>query len=195
MDAPPSAERTRLGNGVWLAGVVGIVFLVVFMFGGRLNSGEEVIDSPLVGRQVAPLVLEPMDDGPVVRLGDLRGGVVVINFWASWCVSCREELPVLAATATAYADDDVTFVGILHSDSPSRARTYLDNGARVEGFRYVSDEESRAAIEMGVYGQPETFIIGRDGTVVSRIWGPGSMPALAQAIDSALAGPAEQIKG
>ena len=107
--ARPGRRRVlRLAAVMVVAAVIGIGAV----FGSRLTSDPTVVDSPLIGRPAPDVVLPALDGPDKVALADLRGQVVVVNFWASWCVACREEHPVLVGVAQQYRDVGVTFVGI-----------------------------------------------------------------------------------
>jgi cytochrome c biogenesis protein CcmG/thiol:disulfide interchange protein DsbE len=171
-----------LRRAAWTAVVV--VLGVAAAFGTRLGLDPGVVDSPLLG-QPAPDVALPRLDGPgTVALSDLRGQVVVVNFWASWCVPCREENDDLLAAAARY--DDVTFLGIVYQDTPQAARAFLDELG--QGYDHLLDPGSRAAIDFGVFGIPETFFIDPDGTVAAKIIGTSDLGVLSATLDAVIAG-------
>jgi cytochrome c biogenesis protein CcmG/thiol:disulfide interchange protein DsbE len=98
----------------------------------------------------------------------LKGRVTLVNVWASWCAPCREEHPVLVELAK---DTSVALVGINYKDQPDNARRFL--GALGNPFAAVGvDANGRAAIDWGVYGVPETFVIAPDGTIAYKHVGP-----------------------
>ena len=107
---------------------------------------------------------------------DLKGGVTVVNVWASWCAPCRQEHPLLMDLAKNPA---VRVVGINYKDNPENARRFL--GALGNPFAAVGgDPSGRAAIDWGVYGVPETFVVGPDGAIRHKHIGPltpEAMPA------------------
>ena len=126
---------------------------------------------------------------PGLDSADFRGQVTVLNVWASWCVPCRDEAPLLMTLA---ADPRVRVVGINYKDQPDNARRFLGrygNPFAANG----TDDNGRAAIEWGVYGVPETFVIGRDGRIAYKLIGPVTPDnldaALKPAIEQALANP------
>ena len=171
-----------LRRAAWAAVV--LVVGVAAAFGTRLGLDPGVVDSPLLG-QPAPDVELPRLDGPgTVALSDLRGQVVVVNFWASWCVPCREENDDLLAAAARY--DDVTFLGIVYQDTPQAARAFLDELG--QGYDHLLDPGSRAAIDFGVFGIPETFFIDPDGTVAAKIIGTSDLGVLSATLDAVIAG-------
>jgi cytochrome c biogenesis protein CcmG/thiol:disulfide interchange protein DsbE len=101
-----------------------------------------------------------------VRLGDLRGRAVVVNFWASWCIPCREEFPMLRRAHRRYRDDGLVIVGVDFRDIPSDARAF----ARRERATWdlVTDEDRATAVAYGVRAIPQTFFITPDGRISQR---------------------------
>ena len=157
-------------------------------FGLRVGKDPTLVDSPLIGRPAPAATLPDLDGGPPVSLSALRGRVVVVNFWASWCVPCRTEHTELVAASSAYREAGVVFVGIDFQDRRTSALAFLDELGRARGYRYVTDPGSRAALDFGVFGVPETFLLDRSGTVAAKITGPVTFPLLAGALDDLLAG-------
>lgn len=180
-------------GGLVLAAVVGVGAVL----GARLGTDPTLVRSPLIGQPAPDSEWPYLEKDGVLRLADLRGEVVVVNFWASWCVPCREEHPDLVAAADAYADDGVTFVGVNYQDQKSTAVAFLDELGRGERYEYVVDTGSRGGIDFGVYGVPETFVIDREGTIVAKIMGASNYALLASTLDEVLAGrsPGEVVNG
>lgn len=178
------------GRGVRRAalGVVVAALLIGAAFGSRLNRDPTLVKSPLIGTPAATRALPYLEQPGQLSLVDLRGRVVVVNFWASWCVACRQEHSTLMAAAAAYAAAGVTFVGVVYQDRTSSARAFLDELGRGQGYRYVTDPGSRLALDFGVFGVPETFLLDRDGIIVGKITGASTYPLLAGAIEAVLAG-------
>ncbi|HKG92618.1 MAG TPA: redoxin domain-containing protein [Gemmatimonadaceae bacterium] len=179
-----------------IAVAAAVPFIALLGFGLRHDPRE--IPSPLPGREapgfaLAVFSVAPNADAPpapdTVRLAALRGDVVVLNFWASWCLACRDEHGPLAQTAASYANrPDVHFYGVLYQDSPENGREWLRRMG-VPDYPALEDPRSRAAIDYGLYGVPETFFIGRDGRVAYKHVGPVTERLLASKIDSLLAAP------
>jgi cytochrome c biogenesis protein CcmG/thiol:disulfide interchange protein DsbE len=157
-------------------------------------TDRSVVPSALIGRPVPDIALPPVEgverDGkpmPGITPALLQGKVTVLNVWGSWCVPCRDEAPLLHELAR---DSRIQLVGIDQRDQPDNARAFL----RRYGNPFVAlgaDPNGRASIEWGVYGVPETFVVGRDGRIAYKLIGPISpenlKAALKPAIEQALA--------
>jgi cytochrome c biogenesis protein CcmG/thiol:disulfide interchange protein DsbE len=164
--------RYRLVVLIPLLTFLGLALLFVI----RLNAGDpSAIPSALIGRPAPQTTLPPLpglarDGTPVPGLDPAAflGGVSVLNVWASWCVPCHDEAPLLVRLAQ---DKRIRVVGINYKDQPENARRFLGR----YGDPYAAngaDENGRAAIEWGVYGVPETFVVGRDGHIAFKLVGP-----------------------
>ncbi len=191
----PPARAPRVRWARWLAvAVVAAVVVTGGMLGARFGVDPTLVQSPLLGRPAPRATLPMLDGGGQVSLEALRGQVVVVNFWASWCAPCRAEHPDLVAAAAAYRGAGVRFVGVVYQDTPQAARRFLEELGRGRDYLYVTDPGSRAAIDFGVFGIPETFFIDRRGTVVAKITGKSSFPLLADTLDQVLAGRTPQSR-
>jgi cytochrome c biogenesis protein CcmG/thiol:disulfide interchange protein DsbE len=165
-----SALRRRLVVFIPLAFFLALAVL----FYVRLDDDPSHIPSALIGRPVPDVSLPPLAglerDGkavPGLAAGDFQGTVTLVNVWASWCMPCRDEAPLLMQLAD---DPRVRIVGINYKDQPDNARRFL--GAFGNPFAAAgADENGRAAIEWGVYGVPETFLVGRDGKIAFKLVG------------------------
>jgi cytochrome c biogenesis protein CcmG/thiol:disulfide interchange protein DsbE len=156
-----------------------------------LLSGRDasVVPSALIGTQAPATSLPPLEqmDLPGIDSSEFAGQVTLVNVWASWCVPCRQEHPYLMALAQ---DGRVNIAGINYKDRPENARRFL--GELGNPFNSIGvDNSGRTAIDWGVYGVPETFVVGRDGTIVYKHVGPFSAASfreeLVPAIEAALA--------
>jgi cytochrome c biogenesis protein CcmG/thiol:disulfide interchange protein DsbE len=181
----PATTRERRGPrrlilAAWLvAGVAAIVaFLTVSV--GR-PSGP--VDTPIVGRPAPPFDLQTLD-GPRVSLADLRGSPIVLNFWASWCIPCREEAPLLTAAEATYRSDGLRILGVVYQDSAENARDFMARYGQT--YPGLLDPDGRTAIDYGVFGLPETFFIDRAGIVRSRQVGAVTEADLQRQIEAIL---------
>lgn len=157
--------------GLVLAALLGAVLLVSLGWG--LTRATQKADPTLVGSPAPALAIRSLD-GKTIRLADLRGTPLVVNFWASWCVPCRQEAPVLNAAANKYARR-VEFLGVDIQDSDAAARSYQ---AEVQSPYPVGPAIEGRYQDWGVTAPPETFFIDRDGVVNSRVIGPLTEHAL-----------------
>lgn len=187
----PVPERPRRDSRllIWAAVLVAVLTVGIgAVFGARLQKDPTLVDTPLIGNSAPQRQVPYLEKSGSMDLGQLKGQVVVVNFWASWCIACREEHPDLLAAATAYRDRGVQFVGVTYQDRKSSATAFLDEmGRGGANYRYVTDPGSRLAIDFGVFGVPETFFIGRDGRIVAKISGASTLPLLSGTLDALLA--------
>jgi cytochrome c biogenesis protein CcmG, thiol:disulfide interchange protein DsbE len=190
-------KRSLIGAGVALP--------LVALLGFGLTRDPRAIPSPLPGRAAPDFALSVIrrgdlseaataDVGDTVRLAGLRGQVVVLNFWASWCLACRAEHGVLSSAASAYAGRPVRFIGVLYQDSPDNGRAWIQEMGG-QTYSAVNDPGSRTAIDYGLYGVPETFFIGPDGRVTYKHIGPVTEGVLTAHIDSLLAAAPDSAGG
>ena len=145
------------------------VLLAIFWRGLDPNRNPSALPSALIGKPAPTLELPGLLDGTApLSLAAFRGQPVAVNFFASWCLPCRAEHPLLGKIAKEYG---IAVIGIAYKDKPADARRYLDD----LGNPYAAigaDESGRAGIEFGLTGVPETYIVDRDGIVRYRLAGP-----------------------
>jgi len=145
----------------WAIPLAALPVLLLLGYGFRTNPRE--IPSPLIGKPAAPFTLATFDGGQV-SLEALRGRVVVVNFWASWCYpACYEEAPALARAWETYKDRGVMMIGINIQDKEEPAKKFLTQFGHT--FPNAPDPAGRVSVDYGVYGVPETFFIDRAGRV------------------------------
>lgn len=173
-----------------------LIFVVLAaIFAVQLLSGKDntTIPSALIGKPAPQTKLAPVegllrDGAPVPGLdsNDFKGQLTLVNVWGSWCVPCRQEHPHLMEIAK---DKRLRVVGLNYKDEPENARRFL--GDLGNPFAAVgADRNGRSAIEWGVYGVPETFLVGPDGKILYKHVGPFTaqsvkddlMPAVAKAL-------------
>ena len=162
--------------------IFGALAILFFM---RLFAGDAArIPSALIGQSAPPLDLPALDGGAGLKDSDLRQGhVSVVNIFASWCLPCHDEHPVLLDLAAdkALAAKGVRVIGVAQKDDPENVRRFL--GAKGDPYAKVGvDRDGRAGIEWGVYGVPETFIVKGDGAIAFKLVGPMSAQILASVV-------------
>lgn len=164
------------------AGLVVVLPLVALLASG-FGKDPQVLPSMLEGREAPEFALADLDGGGPVRLSALDGPVV-LNFWASWCQPCLYEHPVLLEASKRYGPRGVHFYGVLYGDEVPKAKAWLRRHG--QAYPTLDDADGRVALDYGVGGVPETFVIDRDGHVRLKIVGPADPAALFAALDGVL---------
>ncbi|MFG1417434.1 DsbE family thiol:disulfide interchange protein [Xanthobacter sp. V0B-10] len=178
MSTPPESPVMPPRRRLWLVALPLVLFLALAaLFFSRLETGGDPsrVPSALVGRPAPAVVLEPLAGlnragapVPGFDVAELKGKPTLVNVWASWCAPCREEHPLLMKIAE---DPRLRLVGLNYKDAPDNARRFLGQ----YGLPYAAvgvDPKGRAAIDWGVYGVPETFVLDRNGVIVHKFVGP-----------------------
>lgn len=154
---------------IGLFALLGVLLIIAIV---KMQSGTyspRHIPSPLIDKPLPAFSLSTLHDPKkVLTNDDLRGKVVLINVWASWCVSCRQEHPVLMALAR---QKQIPLIGLNHKDKRENALAFM----QTEGNPYdvsLVDADGRVGIDWGVYGVPETFVIDREGIIRFKYAGP-----------------------
>ncbi len=192
--ASDDSARTKTNNMarnflVLLPLILFIGLAALFYFG--LGAGDpSKLPSALIGKQVPKTDLPPIENlsqngKPVPGLDNatLAGKVSLVNVWASWCVPCHDEVPQLEKLSH---DKRIQLVGINYKDAPDNARRFLNR----YGNPFVAagaDAKGRTAIDWGVYGVPETFLVGRDGRIAYKMVGPITAENLARVLEPEIA--------
>jgi cytochrome c biogenesis protein CcmG, thiol:disulfide interchange protein DsbE len=195
-DRPRRSTLGRIVVALPLILFAGLAGLLLF----RLFAGDPtVVPSALIGREVPEFDLPALsglerggEQVPGFDTADLKGnGVTLVNVWASWCVPCRDEHPLIEALSK---DDRFRVFGINYKDSADNARRFLGH----YGNPYAKvgvDEKGRVGIDWGVYGVPETFVVDNEGRIAFKHVGPLSQQSIAErlipAIEKARAGQPE----
>ena len=177
-------RRGRPGRA-WRWVPVGLALLVIagwaVVAGRSLGRDPKVVRSPLVGRP-APAFRLPALGGGEVDSASYRGEVLVVNFWASWCVPCVEEAPELQAFAARWSGRGVHLVGVAYNDDAADAAEFRDRFGLT--YPQALDTGGRAAIDFGVFGVPETYVIDGRGTVMSKVLGAVDAATLERVLSS-----------
>jgi cytochrome c biogenesis protein CcmG/thiol:disulfide interchange protein DsbE len=162
---------------LWIALSVGVVgALLVAVLATREPAEARFSDSPLLGKP-APAATGRALDGSTMRLADLRGRYVVLNFFATWCVPCQREHPELSRFQNRHAQTgDATVLAVIFDDDVPSVRSFFER----EGgdWPVLDDPGGKIALDFGVRGPPESFLIDPDGFVVSKIVGEVRADAL-----------------
>lgn len=184
LDAPAAAPRRSI---LTILPVVAFALLCAVFF-LRLRSGADpsAVPSAMIGRPAPAFVLEAMpgltgEGGPVPGLSsdEFKGRVTVVNFWASWCAPCQIEHPQLMRLTR---EPGLRLVGIDYKDAPENGRRFLSrNGIPFQAMGM--DSTGRTGIDFGVYGVPETFIVGPDGIIRDKLVGILTPENYAQVLD------------
>jgi len=178
-DRPTARQRPRRGLLPVAVGLAIVALLGLLFYG--LNSqrlGTGLVPNP---HAVAPDFSLQTFDGKTIHLADLRGKTVVVNFWASWCVPCRDEQPVLNDLAKQYADRGVAFIGVNIQDTRPDALAFLQEFS--VGYPVVVDPNGAVYINYGVVAVPETYVITPQGTIEKKFAQPVQGPDLAAVLE------------
>lgn len=176
------------------AGIPVTAFLAVLAWASFSTDGapdgiavNETVTEVRQEKREAPNFALELPQGDSLAVEDLRGKVVMLDFWASWCQPCRDEAPALAQVYREYRERDVEFVGVNLWDNPGDAQLFL----REQGHEYPNgiDADGKIAISYGVRGIPEKFFINRNGEIARKFTGPMNPDLLRQTLDALLAQP------
>jgi cytochrome c biogenesis protein CcmG/thiol:disulfide interchange protein DsbE len=177
--APRPRKTSHMSTIISLVVGLGLVALLVVAlltrYTGRPQLGDPAPDFTLM-----------LLDGSQMSLGDLRGQVAVVNFWASWCGPCRREAPALQQVWESYQDQGVAFLGLSYQDARNASQSFVEEF----GITYPNGIDARGRISKsyGITGVPETFVIDRDGNVVWFNVGEVSADTLIEQLERTLGG-------
>ncbi|MFG2052550.1 TlpA family protein disulfide reductase [Micromonospora sp. NPDC048930] len=175
----------RTGPAAVLALTVAVGTLAAL--GLRAPATPAAEEAPTVTGAPAPALSGTTLDGGQFALSDARGQVVLVNVFASWCGPCREELPLLVDAERSWSPRGLRLVGLNIRDGTEAVRALLDETGAT-GLTVVPDPDGTRAVQWGVRGVPETFVVGRDGRLVDRRQGVVTRQWLEQRIAPLLAG-------
>jgi cytochrome c biogenesis protein CcmG/thiol:disulfide interchange protein DsbE len=163
--APETAdemERPRRPRSRWQ---VAAIALAVVAGAGAIAFGllKPAPDKTAPGKEVPDFALARLDGKGTISYDDLRGSPLVINFWASWCIPCKSEVPLFQEAWDTFEDEGVTILGVALKDAPQNARTFVrDHGVT---YPVVVDPDETLAKAMNVTGLPETFFVDAEGNL------------------------------
>ena len=187
MDVPsalPAGHATSTRRTWILLGTVAALGILLATLAVGFTRDPSLVDSPLVGRQAPSFKLTTLAGQTPLDLASLRGRPVVLNFWASWCLPCRDEAPLLATTANDFAADGLQVVGVVYQDGAENARSFMARYGQT--YPGLLDPDGRTALDYGVFGIPETFFIDRRGMIVSKQTGPVDAGSLRRQVEAIL---------
>ena len=191
MSTVPSDQSDKKRRNVFILLPLIAFSALAALFLYRLGTGDpSVLPSALIGHPAPVTDLPPLPgverNGkpiPGVSNATFQGAVTLVNVWASWCVPCRDEVPFLEQLSK---DKRIQLVGINYKDSPEDARRFLNRF----GNPFVAngrDSSGRTSIDWGVYGVPETYLIGRDGRIAYKLVGPVTADNLVRTLEPEIA--------
>jgi len=169
------SQRKIIGFVVAIPAGLLIALLIWAVIQNDGNPGGIAVNNTLGEKQVSSEIrsdftLNSIDQEETIKLSDLRGKIVMVDFWSSWCPPCRQEAPELQKAYEDFQDQDVEFVGIAIWDVDSETRKFKNT----YGLEYpiLIDPRGAIAVEWGVLGLPEKFFLNREGEVVKKYVGP-----------------------
>jgi len=185
-------ERQGRSPAFWISVAVGVVAAVLLLIALSAGFGRDPRQPGNLANEGAKIDMTmelPLLDGSgTLAFSELEGKVVVINFWASYCIPCRAEHAALTSAFETYRDRNVQFVGVVYHDKPASARDFLDNLGWGEGYLYVEDPGARVTVDFGVWGVPETYFVDETGAIVDKHYGEITSADLSEMLDAILAG-------
>ncbi len=158
-----------LARVVRIAVVVALLGLVVTLALAFRRDPHD-IKTGTIGKPAPAFTLQRLDGSGEVALADLSGKVVVVNFFASWCLPCTQENPALVRVYERYRGSDVVLLGVNLQESRENGLAYVQRMGM--SWATLADDDGRVVLSYGVFGPPETFFIGPDGVIAGRHIGP-----------------------
>ena len=174
----PSRTKPLLLVGIPL--LIFVVVLIIGMLQSDVGRGRPGVNDTLGEVAVSTESFTDFQvttlDGRPLRLSDLQGSIVMIDFWSSWCPPCRSEAPILAEAYERWSELGVEFVGVSIWDTEGDVRDFVEQ----HGIKYPNavDEDGQIAVEFGVRGIPEKFFVNPEGEIVRKINGPNTSQSL-----------------
>lgn len=168
--APPA--RSMLASWKFWA-AIGVLAGLVALFTFGFTKDPKLVPSPLVGKSAPPFQVDRINGPGRISLADLKGTPVILNFWASWCVACRDEAALLQAAYVKYdqGQHKVRVIGIAIQDTPDKALAFARHFGKTY-FLGLDNAQGDISLSYGLYGVPETFFINGDGWIHCKQIGP-----------------------
>ena len=164
--------------------LLGFGILAVMVYGLFFASDPSEIPSALIGKKAEPFSITTFD-GKKITLEALKGKPVILNFWASWCVACRQEAHILEAAHQKYTPRGAVFIGIAINDTREASLAFIRQFGKTY-FLGPDDEMGSISLNYGVTAVPETFLIDRQGIITDKVLGAVSPKTLTKFIESQL---------
>ncbi len=180
----PAVPKPRARLRWWQIAVFAAVMLLLALVAFQMRRNGPLAAAQVGAGEAAPDFTVQTFDGQTVKLSDLHGKVVLVNFWASWCIPCSQEAPDLENTWRQYKDRGVVFVGVDYVDTENEARTYLSHFNI--SYPNGADLGTRISQAYRIRGVPETYIVDRNGTLRATFIGPATKVQLQAKIDPLL---------
>lgn len=181
----PVAEQPKWRLRWWQVAVFAVVLVLLALVAWQMSRNGPLAAAQVGAGEKAPDFALQTFNGKAVNLSDLHGKVVLVNFWASWCIPCSQEAPDLENTWRQYQDRGVVFVGVDYVDTETEARTYLTHFDVT--YPNGADLGTRISQAYRIRGVPETYIIDQKGMLRATFIGPTTQDQLKAKIDPLLA--------
>ncbi|MEX2431223.1 MAG: redoxin family protein [Dehalococcoidia bacterium] len=190
--ASPEKPRSIRRVALYLLSISPVLLLIALLAWGQLrgNPGGLVEHNELGEVSIATRMAPAIDGvdlttGSSISSGDLRGKIVMVDFWSSWCVACLQEANALASVYEEYGGEPVEFVGMAIWDESSDVLAHIEQFG--VGYPNLLDGQGTSAIAYGVSGVPEKFFLDQDGRIIRKIIGPMTPERLRSVLDELLA--------
>ena len=165
-------RKESIKKNAWKVVLLSGIFFILYLFFMGLGQDPRRIPSPLINKMASPIEAPALDGGPPISLTALRGKWVIINFWGSWCTACIAEHPLLIDLAQKIKQrNDVVILGVDFKDTIEGAKGFLKRLGD-PGYRHALDPNQKIAIDWGVYGAPETYLVDPKGMIRFKQIGP-----------------------
>jgi cytochrome c biogenesis protein CcmG/thiol:disulfide interchange protein DsbE len=156
---------------VWKIAIIVVLVAVIALFWRGLSMNPRFVPGVLEGKPAMTFTAQEIDTGKIWKLEELRGKVVLLNFWASWCRECRIEHENLLRVKERFGPhQDFVMLGVVYQDQEEDARRFLKQWG--SNYPHLLDPKGEIGIGYGVYGVPETFLIDRNGVISCKQFGP-----------------------
>ena len=170
---------------IWRIFILGTVIGITVMFFFGLGRDPRYIPSPLVGKEAPQFETVTLTGEPWTS-EELQGKVALVTFWATWCTTCTADEPQFMALHRKFGSrDDFAIVGVVTQDTAEKAQRYL-RGRGQRPYLNLFDESGHLAIDFGVYGVPESYLIDKEGNIVRKMAGPIPLSILMEEIPDLL---------